>query len=657
MPLVSPGIELKETSVQSTVVLNATGRAAIVGKFQWGPAYQVTQITNEVELVDMFGGPNNQTADYFMSAMNFLQYGNDLRTVRVVNREAAKNASPLVDNIEWTITTAGSNYEVGDKITVKYADQVVDDTGSVTEVDSDGKIKSVFIPTSKIIAYAKSINQYPDLGSSWTTTITSQSSGVSAVITLGKIISDSTVLLTEPETAHEEMTKTEFQTALAKYKMPGIVAAYPGELGNQLEIEIVSKAAFDKGEQLTIYPAGGKRASTAKAVFGYGPQTDTQYAIIVRRDGAVVESAVLSTSRQDKDIYGNNIFMDDYFSKGSSRYIFATAQGWPVGFSGVIRLGGGVSANESVTAGDLIQGWDLFGDREALRVNLLIAGACAGETDEIASTVQKHVSSIADERQDCLALISPPRSTIVNIPLTRAVDNLIDWRQGEGTYDSANMNINTTYAAIDGNYKYQYDKYNDVNRWVPLAADIAGLCARTDDIAQPWMSPAGYRRGQILNCIKLAIEPRQAHRDRMYQAGINPVTGQGTGDGFVLFGDKTATTVPSPFDRINVRRLFNMLKNNIGDSSKWQLFELNDNFTRSSFRMETSQYLSGIKALGGVYDFRVVCDTTNNTPAVIDRNEFVASFYIKPARSINYITLNFVATATGADFDELIGPQ
>ena len=224
MPLVSPGIELKETSVQSTVVLNATGRAAIVGKFQWGPAYQVTQITNEVELVDMFGGPNNQTADYFMSAMNFLQYGNDLRTVRVVNREAAKNASPLVDNIEWEITTAGSNYEVGDKITVKYADQVVDDTGSVTEVDSDGKIKSVFIPTSKVIAYAKSINQYPDLGSSWTTTITSQSSGVSAVITLGKIISESTVLLTEHETAHEEMTKTEFQTALAKYKMPGIVA-------------------------------------------------------------------------------------------------------------------------------------------------------------------------------------------------------------------------------------------------------------------------------------------------------------------------------------------------------------------------------------------------------------------------------------------------
>ena len=193
-----------------------------------------------------------------------------------------------------------------------------------------------------------------------------------------------------------------------------------------------------------------------------------------------------------------------------------------------------------------------------------------------------------------------------------------------------------------------------MNRWVPLAADIAGLCARTDNVSQTWMSPAGYNRGQILNVIKLAIETRQAQRDRLYQEAINPVTGTG-GDGYVLYGDKTATSVPSPFDRINVRRLFNMLKTNIGRSSKYRLFELNNAFTRSSFRTETAQYLQGIKALGGIYEYRVVCDTTNNTPSVIDRNEFVATFYIQPARSINYITLNFVATATGADFDELTG--
>ncbi|AWD90315.1 tail sheath [Erwinia phage Cronus] len=657
MALLSPGVELKESSVQSTIVNNATGRAAIVGKFQWGPAFQVTQVTNEVELVDNFGEPNNDTADYFMSGMNFLQYGNDLRVVRAVNRDIAKNASPIAGNISSTITAAGANYAVGDTIAVKYLTTTVETAGKITKVDTDGKILAIFIPTAKIIAYAKTINQYPQLGTGWTAEVSSSSSGVSAAITLGSIVTDSGILLTESETSVSKITATDFQALLAKYALPGVVAVYPGEIGSQIEVEIVSKASYAKGASLTlpIYPNGGSRASTARAVFGYGPQTDNQYGIIVRRNGEVVESVVLSTAKGEKDVYGNNIYMDDYFAKGSSNYIFATAIGWPAGFSGILTLSGGLSANDSVTAGDIIEGWDLFADREALAVNLLIAGAVAGEGVTFASTVQKHASALADERQDCLCLISPPRDTIVNIPLTRAVDNLVNWRTAQGAYDTDNMNISSTYAAIDGNYKYQYDKYNDVNRWVPLAGDIAGLCARTDSVSQPWMSPAGYNRGQLLNCIKLAIEPRQSHRDSMYQEAINPVTGFSGGDGFVLFGDKTATNTPSPFDRINVRRLFNMLKKNIGDSSKYRLFENNDNFTRSSFRMETSQYLAGIKALGGVYDYRVVCDTTNNTGAVIDRNEFVASIYVKPARSINYITLNLVATSTSADFDELIG--
>lgn len=658
MALLSPGIELKETSVQSTVVRNATGRAAVVGKFQWGPAFQVIQVTNEVELVDQFGGPNTETADYFMSGMNFLQYGNDLRTVRVVSREHAKNASPIAGNIETKIQTAGSNYKVGDVIRVKYLQTVVETDGKVTKVDTDGKILSVFIPSGKIIAQARAVGQYPDLGSAWTAEVTSASSGVSGTISIGKIVTDSGILLTEPENSEGAITSIDFQASLAKYGMPGVVAIYPGEIGSTIEVEITSKADYEKGaafEQF-VYPTGGKRDGTAKSVFNYGPQTNDQYAIIVRRNGTVVENVVLSTKRGEKDVYGSNIFMDDYFARGTSNYIYATSVNWPAGFSGVIQLQGGVSANDRVTAGDLMQGWDLFADREALHINLLIAGACAGEGKETASTVQKHVVSIADERQDCVAFISPPRELLVNVPLINAVNNLIDWRSATGAFDTDNMNFSSTYAFIDGNYKYQYDKYNDVNRWVPLSADMAGLCARTDDISQPWMSPAGYNRGQILNVIKLAIEPRLAQRNRMYQDAINPVVGFAGGDGFVLFGDKTATSAPTPFDHLNVRRLFNMLKKNIGDASKYKLFELNDNFTRSSFRMETSQYLAGIKALGGVYDFRVVCDTTNNTASVIDRNEFVASIYCKPARSINYITLNFVATSTGADFDELIGP-
>lgn len=661
MTLLSPGIELKETSVQSTIVRGATGRACIAIKGSWGPAYQVTQITNEVELVDKFGSPNNDTADYFISCMNFLQYGNDLRVVRTVNRDFAKNASPLYHNIESTIVSGGSNYAVGDKVVVKYNNRVIEDKGLVTKVSADSKkIEAIFIPSTKIIAQAKAINTYPLLGAGWTAEVSMSTSGVAASITLGKIITDSGILLTEAETSLEDITNEEFQTLMKKYSMPSLVAVYPGERGSNIEVEVVSYDSYQKNGTVKVFPDGTERASTARQIFQYGPQNENQVGLIVRIDGAIHENIILSTKRGDKDVYGNNIFMDDYFSKGSSNYLFGTSLNWPKGFSGVIKLGGGTSANNMITAGDLMQAWDFFGDRESLHINLMIAGACAGETEEIASTVQKHVVSLADERQDCLALLSPPKSLIVNVPLTKAISNIVQWRRGvdgKGEAVDNNMNVNSTYCALDGNYKYQYDKYNDVNRWVPLAGDIAGLCARTDAVAQPWMSPAGYVRGQILNCIKLAIEPRQAHRDELYQLGINPVTGFAGGEGFVLFGDKTTTTVPSPFDHINVRRLFNMLKKNIGDSAKYKLFEINDDFTRKSFRMEVSQYLNHLKALGAMYDFRVVCDTTNNTPDVIDRGEFVGSIYVKPARSINYITLNFVATSTGADFDELIGPQ
>lgn len=658
MTMLSPGYETKEASLQTTIVRSATGRAALVGKFSWGPAFQITQITDEVELVNVFGEPTNETADYFISGANFLQYGNDLRVVRVLNKEKAKNASVVAGNIETTITNAGSNYKVGDKIAVKYKNNTtVEENGVVTKVSSDGKIQAVFIPTAKIIKHAISVGEYPNLGESWTATVTSTSGNSGAAITLGKIVTDSGMLLTDLESSREMIAKTEFLQSCKKFDMPSLAAIYAGELGNSLEVEILPRAAFSGTvPEVNIYPSGGTRTAS-RNILPYPPQTDNQYAFIVRRDGVVVESFVLSTKKGEKDVYGQSIYMDDYFANGSSQYIYATAKGWVDGFQGIIKLMGGTSANEKSTDADpfisaMMLGWDMFADREALQVNLLIAGACAGESDKF-NTVQKHVASIAMERQDCVAFISPSRSTIVNVPLTTAIDNLEKWRRGTDGYNENNMNIDTTYAFIDGNYKYQYDKYNDVNRWVPLAADIAGLCARTDTIAQPWMSPAGYNRGQIMNCIKLAIEPRQAHRDRIYPIAINPVTG-GEG-GYFLMGDKTATQVPSPFDRINVRRLFNMLKTNIGKTSKYKLFENNDNFTRASFRMETSQYLSGIRSLGGMYDFRVVCDTTNNTPSVIDRNEFVATFMIKPPRSINFITLNFSAAATGVNFDEIVG--
>ena len=661
MALQSPGIETKETSVQSTVVRNSTGRAAIVGKFSWGPAYQIRQISNEVEMVNYFGSPDNLTADYFMSAVNFLQYGNDLRVVRVVDKDAAKNASAIFNQIKTTIASQGSNYTVNDVIKVKYNSVVVEENGKVSKVDSNGKILAVVIPSEKIVARAKQIGTYPDISTGWTTEIVSQSSGVSASITIDGIESDSGITLLNLDIAKETIQGTAFQTLTQKYQIPSVVALYPGELGSTVQVEIISKAAYDSGAMISGFPSGVSVKNSGRSVMTYGPQTDNQYAFVVRRGGIVQESFIVSTEKTDKDIYGVNIFMDDFFANGGSQYVYGTSLNWPKGFSGILEFGGGLSSNDTVGADELMTGWDMFADREALHVPLLIAGACAGETVEIMSTVQKHVISIGDERQDCTVFVSPPRSLLVNIPLATAVDNMIEWRTGYklsgGAVVDNNLNVSSSYGFMDGNYKYQYDKYNDVNRWVPLAGDIAGLCVYTDSVAQPWMSPAGYNRGQIRNCIKLAIEPRTAHRDAMYQVQINPVTGFAGGSGFVLFGDKTLTNVPSPFDRINVRRLFNMIKKDIGDNAKYKLFENNDDFTRSSFRMDTGQYMTNIRALGGCYDYRVICDTTNNTPDVIDRNEFVATIYVKPPRSINYITLNFVATSTGADFDELVGPQ
>lgn len=661
MALQSPGVESKETSVQSTVVRNSTGRAAIVGKFSWGPAYQIRQISNEVEMVNSFGAPDNRTADYFLSAVNFLQYGNDLRVVRVVDEQAAKNASAIFDQVKTTISASGSNYSVNDQIKVKYNNVVVEDAGFVSKVDNNGKITAVSIPSAKIVARAKQIGTYPNISTGWTTEIVSATSGVSATVTVDGIESDSGILLMNLDIAKDTIQSTAFQALSAKYQIPSLVALYPGELGSTVQVEIISKTAFESGASVTSFPSGTKVKNSGRSVMTYGPQTDNQYALIVRRGGIVQESFVVSTDKTDKDIYGANIYMDDFFANGGSQYLFGTSLNWPKGFSGILEFGGGLSANDSVGADELMAGWDMFADREALHVPLLIAGATAGEDVSVHSTVQKHALSIGDERQDCTVFVSPPRSKLVNIPLAQAVNNLIEWRRGYTISGSLpvddNLNVSTSYGFLDGNYKYQYDKYNDVNRWVPLSGDIAGLCVYTDSVAQPWMSPAGYNRGQIRNCIKLAIEPKTGHRNSMYQEQINPITGFSGGSGFVLFGDKTLTKVPSPFDRINVRRLFNMIKKDIGDNAKYKLFENNDDFTRSSFRMDTGSYMTNIRALGGCYDYRVVCDETNNTSDVIDRNEFVATVYVKPPRSINYITLNFVATSTGADFDELVGAQ
>jgi phage tail sheath protein FI len=255
------------------------------------------------------------------------------------------------------------------------------------------------------------------------------------------------------------------------------------------------------------------------------------------------------------------------------------------------------------------------------------------------ATARYVLDNVAESRRDCVVFVSPTSQNIVDA--TAMVND-------KNTY----FNKDSTYAVADSAWKYQYDRYNDVYRWLPLAGDIAGLCARTDQIAEAWFSPGGYSRGQIKNVVKLNWTPGKTARDLLYRNQINPVVTQ-PGLGTLLFGDKTCTQKPSAFDRINVRRLFIVLEKTIATAAKFQLFEFNDDFTRSQFRALVEPFLRDVQGRRGIIDFRVVCDDTNNTAEVIDRNDFVADIYIKPARSINFITLNFVATRSGISFEEI----
>lgn len=305
---------------------------------------------------------------------------------------------------------------------------------------------------------------------------------------------------------------------------------------------------------------------------------------------------------------------------------------------------GGVDISETaMTLSYISKAYDLFVSPEDSDIALVIAGPARGGVNntQLANYI---IDNIAEVRKDCVVFVSPAKSDVVNQTLN-ATQNVIDFR---------NSLRSTSYAVLDSGYKYQYDKYNDVYRWIPLNGDIAGLCARTDADRDPWFSPAGISRGAIRNIIKLAYNPNKSERDQLYKNGINPVITQ-QGQGTNLFGDKTLLAKPSAFDRINVRRLFIVLEKSISNAAKSLLFEFNDEFTRAQFRNLVEPFLREVQGRRGIYDFKVVCDESNNPPEVIDSNRFVGDIYVKPAKSINYIQLSFVAVRSGVEFSEITG--
>ena len=443
------------------------------------------------------------------------------------------------------------------------------------------------------------------------------------------------------------------------------IAKYPGAIGNSLQVEVCTNAtAFGGWTQAGQFEAAPSTSDYVKGK-GLASGADEMHIAVIDEEGlftgtrgTVLETfSFLSQASDAKDSSGSSLFYKDVINNKSEYIWWAThdtgltkagdtvqaliaaeATAYVTSDTVLVEdLGLGVSDN-ALSAGEVTTALDYLADGETVDVNLLFAAPDADGVD----TIGEKLISIAEARKDCIAFISPP---IDDSTGTDPVTDVVAY---------ANLLPSTSYASLDSGAVYLYDKYNDVYRWIGSNGLCAGLCANTDSVADAWFSPAGVNRGQLLGVAKLAYNPTKAQRDTLYKARINPLVsfpGQGT----MLFGDKTLLSRASAFDRINVRRLFIVIEKAISTAAKSQLFEFNDEFTRAQFRNLLEPFLRDVKGRRGITDFLVVCDESNNTGQVIDTNRFVADIFVKPARSINFITLNFIATRTGVDFTEVAG--
>jgi len=435
-------------------------------------------------------------------------------------------------------------------------------------------------------------------------------------------------------------------------------AKYPGALGNSILVSLADANSFSSWAYASNFDSA---PGTSAYATDKGGSNDELHVIVIDEDGLFSGSAgtvleryaFVSKASDAKLPDGTNNYYKNAINN-SSKYIWwgnhpttkiSGTSNWGSQAAGVtfanttanatISLAGGVSA-DSPSAGNLQTAFAVFSNDELYDISLIPLGAVDS------ATATYVINNVAEVRKDCIAFVSPELSDVVNNSGDEAGD-VVAFRDALPS---------SSYAVMDSGWKYQYDRYNDVYRYIPMNGDTAGLAVRTDFVADPWFSPAGFNRGQIKNVVKLPYSPKKTDRDTLYKKGVNPVVtfpGQGT----VLYGDKTLLAKPSAFDRINVRRLFIVLEKAIATASKFQLFEFNDAFTRSQFRNLVEPFLRDVQGRRGITDFKVVCDETNNTGEVIDRNEFVADIFIKPARSINFIQLNFVATRTGISFEEV----
>jgi len=475
--------------------------------------------------------------------------------------------------------------------------------------------------------------------------------------------SSTTVVTNVNNKDHWDEVKSAFGADSGDTNVGAWIGKWAGALGNSLKAEICTAAGFAAWAYKGEFDAAPGTSAYASA---RGGSNDECHIVVVDEDGEISGTvgtvlerfAFVSMASDAKAADGTNNYAADVVNS-ASEYVWlahwdgdlstmsnagtaasGTAFGNPSAAISKSLTGGADSA--ALTTAEVATGFDLYQDTDTIQVDFLIAPGMANASDQ--ATVVNDLAGIAGvTRKDCIVVTSPDRAAVVNnsTPVASSVTT------------AAGFN-SSSYIVVDNNYLKVYDKFNDQYVFIPAASTTAGVMAATDANAAPWFSPAGQRRGQYFGVTALAYSPTKAERDTLYKAGLNPVANI-PGQGILLFGDKTFLNRPSAFDRVNVRRLFLVMERAIASAARNVMFEFNDEFTRAEFTNIVEPFLREIQGRRGITDFKVVCDSTNNGPSVVDRNEFIANIFVKPARSINYVTLNFVAVRTGVDFEEVAG--
>jgi hypothetical protein len=633
---VSPGVVIRESDLSNAVVV---GAQAIVGafasSFRTGPVGKITTIGSERELIDTFGTPAEANAADWLVASEFLRYGGQLAVVRAAT-SGLLNATASGVGVLVPTKEAFDSGVTSEKFAARYA-------------GADGNNLRVVI-----------VDRGPDY------TITKTAHGLSA----GGTYTDDASVTHEVYEVVDVDTFRIIEGSAAPTPAAGDTAtAYTASMWNAREIGTTG---------LTFKAIAPRPGTSAFATERYLSYDEVHVAVVDEATNTIVERMTyLSKLTDGKAPEGNSTYWKDYVNE-YSKYIYAgaalgvaeqTTTGEdagqasaaygatalsPLTLSRILPAAGGALSggndDYTYTAGEIQAAYDEFIDTEATEIDFVLMGGSFGtENDTIAKA--QAVAAIANSRKDCIAFISPYVGNQVAISGGNALTPAL---QLENTLDFFSNIASSSYVVLDSGIKYTYDRFNDKYRYVGCNGDVAGLCVSTSAILDDWFSPAGLNRGGLQNVVKLAFNPNKAQRDDLYTNRINPIVSL-PGSGPVLFGDKTGLASPSAFDRINVRRLFLNVEKRARALAESVLFEQNDAVTRSNFASAIGSYLSEIQARRGLTDYLVVCDTSNNTPEVIDRNEFVAELYLKPTRSINFVTVTVTATKTGVSFEEVIG--